>query len=484
MSVSNYSVYKNLLWRYAERVLAQTVTFIVSLILARMLSPEDYGAVAIITIVVSVFDIFSTRGFSQALIQKRTVDSLDYSTIFITNMGIDFILYIVIFLGSPYIAVFYGNKQLSKLIRVLGINLLINGFNSIQQAYVQRNMLYHKFFFSTLIGTVISAVVGIMLAYKGMGAWALVAQSLVNTCIDTTVLFFTIEWKPKLEYSFKRLCEMSGYGLRMFVMGLLESVYNELRSLVIGKVYSPSQLAFYNKGQHIPSLIVNNVQTSTNNVFFSAMSREERYEDVKRKMHEYFGLMFYIMSPLLMGLAVISRNLISLLYTSKWDGAVPYMIIYCFSYLTWVIQVPILQGINSRGKANISLKLTVMHRIVGSILLFVTVFHGPIAIAVSALISDIIVTLLALYEGKKLFNYKIWDFFEDIKTTLVITIIMAIFVGIIGLLEINIVIKVIFQVLVGGCIYVLFSFILHNSWFEMIKKIVKKRLQRRYDDIH
>ena len=205
MAISNRIVLKNLFWRYAERFLAQIVTFVVSMVLARILGPKEFGVVALINVIVGFLDVFSTRGFNQALIQKDNIDDLDYSTIFIFNMCINSILYLIVFAASPIIANFYDDNNLVWMIRVLSIRILITGFNAIQQAYVQRNMLFKKFFYSTLGGTLFSAFIGVVMAVNGMGAWSLVCQSLSNTVIDTFVLFLTIDWKPHLMFSIKRL---------------------------------------------------------------------------------------------------------------------------------------------------------------------------------------------------------------------------------------------------------------------------------------
>lgn len=479
MSVSNVTVVKNMIWRYAERFLAQGVSFFVSLILVRLLTPEDYGTVALVTVLVGILDVFSTRGFNQAIIQKKEVDDLDYSTIFVANMGIESALYIVIFAVAPFIAKFYNNIELIALIRFISIRILVTGFNAIQQAYVQRNMLYRKFFLSTLLGTLVSAFVGIWMALKGYGVWALAFQTVVNTFIDTFVLFLTIDWRPHLKFSFARLKEMLHFGINMFVMAVFESIYNELRSLVIGKWYTSSDLAFYNKGKNIPELLINNIQIAANNVFFAALSREKNYEDVKKKMREYMGVMFYILAPMLLGIVTISNNLIQVLYTSKWMETRPYMILYCIIYLSWILQMPILQAINSRGRVDITLKLTILHRIIGIGILILWISKGPVYIAVGALIADYMITVVDILIAKKMFCYTIAEMGEDIGNTLFCVCISMGCVHVTGSMIDNIWLSTILQVIVGIIAYILFSLLFKNKLFIVLEKALLQKIKRK-----
>ena len=191
-------------WRLSERVLAQLISFIVSVVLARILLPKEYGVVAIILVFINIFNAFVTSGMGTSLIQKKNSDTLDFSTMFYTGLAISIILYLILFLSAPFIAKIYKNIALIALLRVMGIKLQIASINSIQQAYVSKKMEYKKFFYSTLIGTIISGILGIAAALHGYGVWALVIQYLSNSAIDTIVLFITVNWRPTLEFSIKR----------------------------------------------------------------------------------------------------------------------------------------------------------------------------------------------------------------------------------------------------------------------------------------
>ena len=194
-----------LFWRFGERITAQTISFIVSVVLARMLMPEQYGIIAIVTIFINLANVFVTSGLGTSLVQKKEADDLDFSTMFWASFILSLFLYFFIFITSPIIAKIYNNELLIPVLRIMGLKIPIASINSIQHSYVQRKMIFKKFFFSTIIGTIISAFIGIGMAIKGFGVWALVGQYLSNSLIDTLVLFITVKWKPHLKFSFNSL---------------------------------------------------------------------------------------------------------------------------------------------------------------------------------------------------------------------------------------------------------------------------------------
>lgn len=208
-------VISGLFWKFAERIGAQGVNLIVSIVLARILVPEDYGTVALVTIFITISNVFMETGLSTALIQKKDADDLDFSSVFYCNVIVSIFLYIIIFLVSPLVAKFYNNAQLTIVLRVLAISVLIAGVKSIQNAYVARKMIFKKFFICTSIGTVCSAIVGIWMAYNNYGVWALVAQQLTNTTIDTIMLWITVKWRPMIQFSFTRLKELFSFGWKI-----------------------------------------------------------------------------------------------------------------------------------------------------------------------------------------------------------------------------------------------------------------------------
>lgn len=273
------TVFANLAWRFAERSGAQIVSFIVSIILARLLEPEAYGTIALITVFTTILQVFVDSGLGNALIQKKEADNLDFSTVFFTNIIMCVVLYILMFFLAPFIAAFYGDPQLTALIRVLCLTVIISGVRNVQQAYVSRNLMFKKFFFVTLGGTIGSAIIGIAMAYLGFGVWALVIQQVLNTLIGTIVLWITVKWRPEKKFSLARLRTLYSFGWKLLVSSLLDTIYSNIRQMIIGKMYSPSDLAYYNRGRQFPNIIVTNINASIDSVLLPTMSSEQEHKE-------------------------------------------------------------------------------------------------------------------------------------------------------------------------------------------------------------
>ena len=324
----------NLIWRFAERTGAQIITFLVTLVIARILEPEDYGIIALIMVFISILQVFVDSGLGNALIQKKNADDLDFSTVFFTNIVFCLCLYLLMFFMAPLIARFYGNESLVLYIRVLSIIILISGVKNVQQAYVSRNMLFKKFFFSTLGGTIISCVIGIIMAIKGFGVWALISQQLLNLSIDTLILWLTVKWRPKLEFSFIRLKELFSFGSKLLISALIYTVEDNIRQLIIGKVYAPSELAQYNRGKQIPSIVITNINSSIDSVLLPAMSREQDNSiRVKEMTRRAIKVSTYVIAPLMIGLVFTAETLVKLILTDKWLPSVFFLRIFCITFI-------------------------------------------------------------------------------------------------------------------------------------------------------
>ena len=250
--VSRNKVMKGLFWVYLENISAQLVTFIVSIILARLLLPNDYGLIALVTVFINIANVFVSASFNMSLVQKKDADRLDYNTLFWFNCVLSAVLYAILFISAPLIAEYYENELLIPIIRVLSLSIPLSAYNSIQVAYVNSKMTFKKSFIATSAGAVISGIIGIAMAYKGDGLWALVAQKVINIFLNTIFLSAIVDWKPRLEFSWVRFKSLFQFGWKILVTGLMFTGYSELRSLVIGKRYSADDLAYYNRGFQFP----------------------------------------------------------------------------------------------------------------------------------------------------------------------------------------------------------------------------------------
>ena len=477
--MNKISVFQNFLWRFAERCGAQLVTFIVSIVLARILSPEDYGQIALITVFTTIMQVFVDSGLGTALIQKKDADDLDFSSVFYFNFVICLILYAVMFVAAPFIAGFYNNSSLTPIIRVISLTIVISGVKGIQQSYVSRNMLFKRFFYSTLSGTVFSAFLGIALAYAGFGVWAIVAQQLSNTTIDTLILWLTVKWRPKKKFSWERLTGLLSFGWKMLASGLLDTVYNNIRSLIIGRMYSSSDLAFYNQGKQFPNVIVSNINTSIDSILLPAMANvQDEWERVKSMTRRSIKTSTYIMAPLMMGLAFCAEPIVSLVLTDKWLPCVPFLRIFCITYMFYPIHTANLNAIKAMGRSDLFLKLEIAKKIVGMALLLSTMWFGVMAMAYSLLISSVLSQIINSWPNRKLLNYRYLDQLKDILPGIVLAIFMGCCVNLVGLLHLSNTVTLLIQIPMGAAIYIGASAAIHLESYDylmgMIRPVLKK----------
>ncbi len=469
-------VFSNFIWRFAERCGAQLVTFIVSIVLARILTPSDYGTIALVTVFTTILQVFIDSGLSTALIQKKDADDLDFSSVFYFNFVICIILYLIMFVSAPFIADFYKDSSLVSIVRVISLTLIISGVKGVQQSYVSRHMLFKRFFFSTLGGTIFSAVLGIIMAYAGFGVWAIVFQQLSNNAIDTLILWITVKWRPIKKFSWSRLKNLLSFGWKMLASSLLDTVYNNLRNMIIGKLYTSADLAFYNQGDKFPKLIVTNINTSIDSVLLPTMSNEQdNHVRVKDMTRRAIKISTYIMAPLMIGLAFCAKPIVQIVLTDKWLPCVPYLQIFCISYLFWPIHTANLNAIKAMGRSDLFLKLEVIKKFIGMILLLITMNISVMAMAYSLLISGLISQVINSWPNRYLLKYSYIDQIKDILPNIVMALIMGVFVYFINYLNLSVLVSLMIQIILGGIIYLVLSIFTKNDSFTYLINILKNR---------
>ena len=469
-----------LLWKFAERTGAQAITFILSIILARLLSPSDYGAIAILLVFITIADVFVNAGFGSALIQKKDADNLDFSSVFYVSFLFSVFVYGVIYLAAPFVAGFYNMPILQPTLQVLALRIPVAAINSVQQAYVSRNMQFKKFFYSTLSGTAASAIVGIVMAYNSYGVWSLVGQYLSNAVINTIVLFSVINWRPQLIFSLQRLKSLFSYGWKLLLSGLLDTGYQSLNSLLIGKFYTPADLAFFDTGKKFPMVIVTNINSSISSVLFPALaSEQDEPERVKAHTRKAIQISSYIMWPMMLGMAACADNIVSLVLTDKWLPAVPYLQIACITYGLWPIHTANLQAINAMGRSDIFLKLEIVKKLIGVTALFISIKYGVLAIALSGIITGIVSTFINAYPNGYLLKYSYVEQIKDILPSLFCASVMALTVYFIGKCVNDIYFGLFIQVAVGILFYVSISKLFKIESFEYISVLIKTKFIKR-----
>lgn len=474
------NVSSNLLWRLLERFGAQGVTLIVSIVLARVLDTEVYGTVALVTVITTILQVFVDCGLGSALVQKKDADSLDFSTVFYFNFLICVILYIGLFLLAPSISKFYNRPVLTSLIRASGLILIISGFKNIQNAYVSRHLLFKKYFFATLGGTLTAAFIGIYMAYNGMGVWSLVAQNLVNQFIDTVILWFVVKWRPTLEFSLQRLKGLFSYSWKLLISSLLDTVWNQLRQLIIGKRYSSNDLAFYNKGNEYPYYATLALNSSIDSVLLPVMSSaQDNVHEVKMMTRRAIKTSSYILWPIMMGLASCSKALISVVLTDKWLPAMPYLIIFCIVYAFYPIHTANLNAIKALGRSDLFLKLEIIKKILNLIIILCTMWFGVFWLAFGSIIGSIFGQLINSWPNRKLLNYKYKEQLSDILPYIITSVLMGLVVYTLNFLKLLNWQILVLQILVGIIFYISISYIFRIDSFYYCISILNKLIEKK-----
>lgn len=474
------SFVSNLMWKFGERILAQSITFVVSIVLARLLSPSDYGIIAIVLVFIDIANVFVTTGFGESLLVKKDADNLDCSTIFWSSLLIACILYFAIFFSSPIIARYYDNDQLITVLRVIAIILPISSLNTVQNAIVSKRMEFKRFFFSTSMGALFSGIVSIILAFNGYGIWALVFQYLINSTASTVALFSMIKWRPKFKYSINRAKSLMTYGWQMTLSALLNTVYNEVRTLIIGLKYSTDDLAYYKRGNQFPSLFINNINSAVTAVMLPTLvQKNDNADTVKSFTRKTMCMSAYIIFPLMVGLAIVAEPLVLTLLTDKWVECIPYLRIACLAYALQPIQAANCQAIKAMGRSDIYLKMEIVKKIVGIFLLIVAMPFGVNAIAWSFVWAVFLSTLVSIYPNIKLINYTLKEQIIDLVPSFTFCIIMAIITVPIGLIEMPEVLCLVIQITIGCLVYFMLSRFLGIKEYKYIHSLLMKLVKKK-----
>ena len=478
MDIDKNTTVKNFIWRFAERCGAQLVTFVVSIVLARILSPDDYGTVALVTVFTTILQVFVDSGLGVALIQKKNADDLDFSSVFYFNFVVCIVLYAGMFFAAPIIASFYNDLTLIPIIRVISLTIVISGIKGIQQSFVSRNMLFRRFFFSTLGGTIFSAILGVAMAYAGWGVWAIVAQQLSNTAIDTLILWLTVKWRPKKMFSWERLKTLFSFGWKLLISSLLDTGYSNLRSLVIGKMYSPSDLAYYNQGDKLPSIVITNINTSIASVLLPTLaSKQDDRKQLKNMTRRAIKTSTYIIAPLMMGLAFCAPPIVRLILTEKWVPCVPYLRIFCITYMFYPIHTANLNAINAMGRSDYFLKLEIAKKVIGMLLLLLTMRISVMAMAYSLLVSMVTSMMINSWPNKKLLKYSFKEQIIDILPNIFIVILMGGMVSTIYIFKLSDVMTLAIQIPLGAIAYIGLSIIFKIEEFQYLKNMAEEMLK-------
>lgn len=417
---------KGMSWSAVDQVSRMGISFIVGIILARLLSPEEYGLIGILTIFITIFGFICDSGFSNALIRKKDIEDIDYSTVFYVNFVLSFFLAILFFFSAPLIAAFFERPQLVSLTKAMSSIVLINAFTIVQRVRLSKAVDFRTHAIVNCSSSLLSGVIGIAMAYMGYGVWALVAQQISAQTIAAILLWLMNRWMPKLEFSVSSFREMWGFGWKMLVSGLLDTTWKQIYEVVIGKCYSPATLGLYTRANQFCKMFSQNLNNVVQGVTFPVLS--EMQDDRERLKSGYQRVIRCTMLPtfvLMLGLAATARPMILTLLGDKWIECVPFIQLICFSSMLYPLNALNLNMLQVQGRSDLFLKLEIIKKIIAVGPIMVGIFINIYWMIAGSVFTGFISYYLNAYYSGPFLNYSIKDQIRDIMPSFIISLVMA-----------------------------------------------------------
>ena len=413
-------------WSFADNILSQGITFLVGLVLARLLTPQEYGLIGVITIFIAVFNSITDSGFSSALIRKKDVREVDFNTVFLSNLVISFLLFITLFLAAPAIASFFGQPQLVPLTRVMAVIVIINAF-----AIIQRTLLVKRVDFKTqtkisLIASVVSGATGVVMALNGLGVWSLVGQQVSRQLMNSLFLWVWAKWYPSLQFSVQSFKELFGFGWKLLASGLIDTVWREMYQVIIGKFYSTATLGQYTRAQQFSNLFSMNLTTVVQRVSYPVLSEiQDEKERMKLVYQKIIKVTMLAAFCCMFGLAAIAEPMITALIGDQWLPAVPLLQILCFQMVLYPIHAINLNMLQVQGRSDLFLKLEILKKIIATVPLLLGIFVNIYWMLWGSVATSVISYYLNAYYSGRFLNYGIWAQVRDILPSFAVAAVMA-----------------------------------------------------------
>jgi O-antigen/teichoic acid export membrane protein len=456
------------------QIATQGIQFVFGLILARLLFPDQYGLVGMLAIFLALFEMLTDSGFGIAIIQKKTPSEDDYSTVFWFNFVFSLLLYVILFLLAPTIAAFYHEKKLVSILRVLGIVSVINSFGSIQGKYLNKNLKYMSLSKVYMVSFIIGSIVAVVFAYLGFGVWSLVIKSLATALLLNFGWWIVSTWKPKFKFSFSSLKQLFGFGSKMLGINIIEVLFNNLYSIIIGKFFNAQSLGFFTRAKQFCDLPDRTFRSSTISTLFNGLSHvQDDDEKLLRIYKKVLSLLSFVLFPLYAVLGVIAYPMIKILLTEKWLFSVGYLQILCIMAITYPFESVNGNLLYVKGKSNYLFIITVIRRIIFIVIIVTLVKYGVAALVWGLVLDAFIITFLYIIFATKVFNYQFIDQVRDVLPSFLITATSLLFMitaksFIVGSLKQLFIIPII-----GLSVYILLSYFFRRDNIKEVLNLIK-----------
>lgn len=469
-----YRSMSGFLWKLTEKAGSQVVSFVIQLVLARLLLPEVYGIVGYLTIFITLSDVFIKQGLTMALIQKKDADDTDFSSVFWTNLVVSLLLYAIMFVAAPYISIFYEEPQLTSVMRVLSLNVVIGALGAVHEAAMTKQLDFKKSFYRGLANSIAYGVSGVLLALNGFGVWSLVYGRLIGVSVGSAVLWLTVKWRPRFLFSKERVISLFRFGSKVLGTNLLNSLFNNINSLIIGKFGDTVDLGHYERGRNIPQTIMLSLDGSLSEVMYPTYSAvQDNLDTVKAYVRRSLKLSMYIVFPVLTGLAAVAEPLTLVLLTEKWLPSVPYMQLTCLICAFWPLSARE-HALNALGRSDLTFKLSLISKIISVAFLIAFAQMGVMMIMWGTVFTSVICFFVVSYYVKKHLRYSIGELAQDLLPSLLLSLVMGGCVLAISLLKMQVMVQLVVQVLCGVAVYVLGSMLLRLDSFQYILNMLKQ----------
>lgn len=471
-------IVRSLIYKFTERFAVKLIGFVLGILLARLLSPEIAGQVALLEVFVNLSFTLIDEGINSALVQTKNADERDYMTVFVITLGLALFAIAVLEAAAPAIAGYYRSPEITLPLRVYAFSLLFSSFNSIQVARLQREMRFREMMLCNLAATVIAGFVGVALAYRGAGLWSLVAYHFGQIVLSCLAALLVLRWLPHGRFSKESAKRLGGFGLKMLGASVVSNLYNSLRPLIIGRRFTTADLGYYDRGQKFASTISLNLDTAIRSVMFPVLARSqddtEQFRAILRRMKQ---LGCFVVFPVMFGLAAAAQPVVRLLLTEKWLPAVPFLVLLSIGEAQVPLTSSNLVALKSLGRSDLYAKQEVLRRVLMLLVLAVSVlaFDSVIAIAVGFVFSawlDVWVTSLPL---KGLLDYSFFAQVRDTWKSALSSLLMAAAVWALGRLPLGGIAGLALQIIAGGALYLLINLVLRNESLVYLLSVVKHK---------
>lgn len=470
---------KGLAWSMIERFATQGVQFLFGIILARLLSPDDYGIIAMPLVFLAIAQCIIDSGFSTALIRKPELTEDDLSTAFYFNIGIGILCYAVLFFSSPLIADFYHTPILSSLLKVTALAVLFNPLCAVQQAILTRKIDFKTQAIVSLSGAVVSGIVGLYMAYNGFGVWSLVFQQVGGYVMRTILLWILGKWKPKRKWSWESFHYLWGFGSKMLGSGLLDTIYNNIYPIVIGKYFSAQDLGNYTRAQQFSSLPSSNVTGVLQRVTFPVLSSiQNEDERLAKNYRKILKLSAFLVFPMMLMLSAIANPLVRILLTDKWIGCVILLQIVCFQMMWYPIHAINLNLLTVKGRSDLFFRLEIFKKIMGVCIMFITIPHGIIWMVSGGIVSSMLSLIINTYYTGKLINVGYFKQMGDLLPIFGVSFIMWLIVHAIISLSSNLYCQLVLGISLGAIVYLIGAKIFLKAEFNDALSMVPDKIKR------